>query len=116
MCLQSGYSIFAVALLLFPKIPLCSKAHCATISIPGMCMAIWSFGVCLVCHTYNPQNRQQQDTDLFADHAKLKDYVATMEGQLDAQIQEGGMSFFFLFPSYFRRFSLLPRQIAQEHL
>lgn len=62
-----------------------------------MCMAIWSFGVCLVCHTYSPQNRQQQDTDLFADHAKLKDYVATMEGQLDAQIQEGGMSFFFSF-------------------
>ena len=38
-----------------------------------------------------------RNTDLFSDHAKLKDYVATMEGQLDAQIHEGGMFLFFFF-------------------
>lgn len=43
----------------------------------------------------------------FSDHAKLKDHVATMEGQLDAQVQEGGMSFFFV------RFSRFSRQIQE---
>lgn len=27
---------------------------------------------------------------LFADHARLKDYVSQMPGQLEARIQEGG--------------------------
>lgn len=33
----------------------------------------------------------------FAEHARLKDYIASMEGQLDAQIQEGGKWLFFFF-------------------
>ena len=33
-----------------------------------------------------------------AEHARLKDYVSSMDGQLDAQIQEGGMIFFFFGP------------------
>lgn len=40
------------------------------------------------------------------EHARLKDYVSSMDGQLDAQIQEGGMFSFLFF--FFFSLSVLP--------
>lgn len=34
------------------------------------------------------------------DHARLKDHIASMEGGLEAKINEGGKSFNFLFSFY----------------
>lgn len=102
MCLRLVCSISAVVLQLFPRILLCLRAHCAITSTLDMCTATWSSGVYLVCFKCL-QAKSPKCSILtffffflyFSDHAKLKDHVATMEGQLDAQIQEGGMSFFF---------------------
>lgn len=86
MSRRLGSAIFGVGSLSFLKIRPCLRELYGIIWIPVMCMMIQNFGVFSVCFERLPAVR----TD-FSDHARLKDYVSRMEGQLDAHVQEGGM-------------------------